>query len=246
MPKGIHEAAAGMVAGMNRFGTIANNLANAGTTGFKRDLQFLRLLSDRQIELQGKRADGQSVNSLVQDQYTDFSQGELTETGNRLDVAISGEGLFTIQTLTGIAYTRNGSFTLNENYALVDYNGNLVLGDGGEIIINGAEINITRNGEIEVDGNEIGKLRIVTFKDLTKVKKIGNSLFIPRDESVHPIAPEKPFIVSQGYLETSNVNLVQEMITMIALGKEFEANQKIIQTNDELMQKEARELGRVR
>lgn len=246
MPKGIHKAAAGMVAGMNRFGTIANNLANAGTTGFKRDLQFLRLLSDRQMELQGKRSDGQPVRSLVQDQYTDFSQGELTETGNRLDMAISGEGFFTIQTMTGVAYTRNGSFTLNENNELVDYNGNLVLGEGGEITIYGTEINVSRFGGIEVDGNEIGKLRIVTFKDLTKVKKIGNSLFIPRDESVRPIIPEKSYIVSQGYLETSNVNLVQEMITMIALGKEFEANQKIIQTNDELMQKEAREMGRVR
>lgn len=246
MPKGIYQAAAGMVAGMSRFETIANNLANAGTTGFKRDLQFLRLLSDKQIELQNRRPDGEPVKSLVQVQYTDFSQGELTETGNRLDMAISGEGLFVVQTMTGVAYTRNGSFTLDENHTLVDYNGNKILGDRGEIIINGFEINVNRNGEIEVDGSEVAKLRIVTFEDLTKIKKIGNSLFVPRDASVYPIEPEKKYIISQGYLETSNVNLVQEMITMITLGKEFEANQKIIQTNDELMQKEAREVGRVR
>ena len=246
MARGIHKAAAGMIAGMNRFGAIANNLANAGTTGYKRDLQFLRLLTDRQIELGRGRSPGSPVKILVEDQYTDYSQGELSETGNRLDVAISGEGFFTLETPRGTAYSRNGSFTLNEDNLLVDYNGNIVMSDSGAISINGSEININRNGEIEVDGGNIGKLRIVTFEDLTKLRKTGNSLYVPLDESVIPEVPRKSYIISQGYLETSNVNLVSEMITMITLGKEFEVNQKIIQANDELMRLEAREMGRVR
>ena len=246
MPQGIHKAAAGMMAGMDRFGTIANNLANASTTGYKRDLQFLRLLTREQSDLERKRLGGASVRELVQDQFTDFSQGELNETGNRLDLAISGEGLFTIQTTKGIAYTRNGSFTLDEESYLVDYTGNRVLSDEGEILINGAEVIINRFGEVEVDGGGVGKLKIVVFEDNTKLRKAGNSLFYPINREIKPQAPTEPYLVSQGFLETSNVNLVQEMITMIALGKEFEANQKVIQTNDELMRREARELGRVR
>lgn len=246
MPQGIHKAAAGMMAGMDRFGTIANNLANVSTTGYKRDLQFLRLLTREQTDLERSRSGGAPVQELVQDQFTDFSQGELNETGNRLDLAISGEGLFTIQTTEGIAYTRNGSFTLNENYSLVDYLGNPVLGEGGEISINGAEVIVNRFGEVEVDGKSVGKLKIVVFEDDTKLRKAGNSLFYPSDDKVKPQLPTKPYLISQGYLETSNVNLVQEMITMIALSKEFEANQKIIQTNDELMRREAREIGKVR
>lgn len=246
MAIGIHKAAAGMVAGMSRFGAIANNLANAGTTGYKRDLQFLRLLTDKQIELSRRKSRGAPVQTFVEDQYTDFSQGELSETGNRLDIAISGEGFFTLETPRGTAYSRNGSFTINEDNLLVDYNGNIVMSDSGAISVNGSEININRNGEIEVDGGNVGKLRIVTFEDLTKLRKAGNSLYIPLDESVIPEVPRKSYIISQGYLETSNVNLISEMITMITLGKEFDANQKIIQTNDELMRLEAREMGRVR
>lgn len=246
MSRGIHKAAAGMMAGMDRFGTIANNLANASTTGYKRDLQFLRLLTREQTDLSRKRSGGAVVQELVQDQFTDFSQGELNETGNKLDLAISGTGLFTIQTTRGIAYTRNGSFTLDENSYLVDYLGNRVLSEEGEILINGAEVVINRFGEVEVDGGRVGKLKIVVFEDDTKLRKAGNSLFYPISEDIEPQAPTESYLVSQGYLETSNVNLVQEMITMIALGKEFEANQKVIQTNDELMRKEARELGRVR
>lgn len=246
MSRGIHKAAAGMMAGMDRFGTIANNLANVSTTGYKRDLQFLRLLTLEQTNLARKRAGGAPVQELVQDQFTDFSQGELNETGNRLDIAISGEGLFNIQTAEGIAYTRNGSFTLDEASYLVDYRGNRVLSDGGEILINGAEVVINRFGEIEVDGGSVGKLKISVFEDDTQLRKAGNSLFFPRNEEVKPQSPTKPYLISQGYLETSNVNLVQEMIMMIALGKEFEANQKIIQTNDELMRSEAREIGRVK
>ena len=246
MSRGIHKAAAGMMASMDRFGTIANNLANVSTTGYKRDLQFLRLLTLEQTNLERKRSGGAPVRELVQDQFTDFSQGELNETGNRLDLAISGEGLFTIQTTKGIAYTRNGSFTLDEDSYLVDYLGNRVLSNEGEILINGAEVIINRFGDVEVDGGSVGKLKIVIFEDDTKLRKAGNSLFYPINNEVKPQAPSKPYLVSQGYLETSNVNLVEEMITMIALGKEFEVNQKIIQTNDELMRREAREVGRVR
>ena len=246
MSQGIHKAAAGMMAGMDRFGTIANNLANASTTGYKRDLQFLRLLTRAQTDRSRKQSGGATVQELVQDQFTDFSQGELNETGNKLDLAISGTGLFTIQTTRGIAYTRNGSFTLDENSYLVYYLGNRVLSDEGEILINGAEVIINRFGEVEVDGGNVGKIKIVVFEDDTKLRKAGNSLFYPINEEVEPQVPIDPYLISQGYLETSNVNLVQEMITMIALGKEFEANQKVIQTNDELMRREARELGRIR
>ena len=231
---------------MDRFGTIANNLANVSTTGYKRDLQFLRLLTREQTDLERRRSGGVAVRELVQDHFTDFSQGELNETGNKLDLAISGEGLFTIQTMKGIAYTRNGSFTLDEDSYLVDYLGNRVLSNEGEILINGAEVIINRFGDVEVDGGSVGKLKIVIFEDDTKLRKAGNSLFYPINNEVKPQAPSKPYLVSQGYLETSNVNLVEEMITMIALGKEFEVNQKIIQTNDELMRREAREVGRVR
>ena len=246
MSQGIQKAAAGMMAGMDRFGTIANNLANVSTTGYKRDLQFLRLLTREQTSLERRRSGGAPVQELVQDQFTDFSQGELNETGNRLDLAISGEGLFTVQTTEGIAYTRNGSFTLDKNYFLVDYLGNPIMGEGGEISITGADVIINRFGEVEVDGKNVGKIKIVVFEDDTKLRKAGNSLFYPLNEKVKPQLPTKSYLISQGYLESSNVNLVQEMINMIVLSKEFEANQKIFQTHDELMRQEAREIGKVR
>src|SRR5437870_5286296 len=142
---------------------IANNLANANTTGFKRD--FGHILQDQTRVEAGTQVD--------------FSTGDLVSTGNEMDVAISGQGFFAIQSPNGVRYTRNGSFTLNGSGELVTKDGMPVLNSSGSTINAGrGKIAIQDGGIITADGNEIATLKIVNFKEPQKLQKEGLSRLI--------------------------------------------------------------------
>lgn len=181
---------------------------------------------------------------------TDYSPGNLIETGGTYDLALIGEGFFKIQGEEGDTYyTRDGSFLLNEEGYLTTLRGEMVLGTGGPIAIDGEEVEINSDGVVRVDGNVVGSLDIVDIENKEFLRKIGDNLFqMEVNENGEEIpAEEVPFEgdVLQGALEGSNVNAISEMVEMITLLREFEAGQRAIRVQDEMLEKASNEIGRV-
>jgi len=209
---------------------IANHLANATTTGFKADI----LSFDEELQ----------VHSTV-----DFTQGDFRETGNVLDLALSGDGFFKIQTEQGMRYTRNGNFSLNRDKILVTENGDPVMGVNGPISIQGSntqinDVQINEKGEVFVDLDRVGKLNIVTFPSKENLIKEGESLFKYTGEATDETGAETA-LVKQGSLEMPNTILVIEMTKMVETMRTYESYMKIIQTFDEVDSKLVNELGKV-
>lgn len=176
--------------------------------------------------------------------FTDFTNGGLIDTGGQLDIAIKGNGFFKVQGENGeTLYTRNGSFAITEGY-LTDLDGRRVLGRNGVISLNGGTIDILDNGQVMVDGGPVDILDIVNIGNKEFLRKQGDNLFYMEENTV---AEENIFDgeVLQGYLEGSNMNSISGMVEMINLLREFEANQKVIRMQDEMLEKAANEIGRV-
>lgn len=175
---------------------------------------------------------------------TDFTNGGLTDTGGKLDLGIKGNGFFKIQGENGeTLYTRNGSFAITGGY-LTDLDGRRVLGRNGQIPLSGENIDILANGQVQVDGVLVGTLDIVNINNKEFLRKRGDNLFYVAENAN---AEEVPFDgeVLQGYLEGSNMSPISGMVEMINLLREFEANQKVVRMQDEMLEKAANEIGRV-
>ncbi len=225
MISGIYNMIEGALVHQLRFETLANNMANINTNGFRRDIVSF---------------DEQLTNGLVS--TADFTPGSLRHTGNRLDVALGTQGFFKIQTPQGIRYTRNGAFTLNQEGTLVTQSGDSVLGQNGPITINGREVSIKRDGQIIVDQNPVDQLSVVDFKQPRFLKKEGASLYVYHGEA-QSIVPAEQVDVQQQYLESSNVNPTREMIQMIEAMRAFESSQKAIQIIDQINSKMVNDYG---
>jgi len=223
---GLTEGTETMLAQEQRLNQIANNLANVNTTGYKKDnLSF--------GEMMFKAADNRMRVGKAINVTTDQTQGPTIQTGNPLDFAINGRGFFKIQTQAGIRYTRNGNFTLNSAGQLSTADGNLVIGDGGPIILNNDQISVAQDGQISAGGQIINKLSLVNFTNVNSLEKEGNSLFKLKPGGNKEQAVVNPN-VQQGALEGSNVNIIKGMTEMIDLQRSYQAQQKAIQTLDDL------------
>jgi len=193
---------------------IANNLANANTTGFKRD--FGQILENE--------FGSEAATQL------DVSPGQVVSTGNELDAALNGPGFFVVETPNGERYTRAGNFSLSSNGELVTKEGMKVLSTSNSPISLGeGKVEIHDGGVVTVDGNEIATLKVVTFNDITKLQKEGLSRFVWRG------APGGIQVVSEpevrgGYLERSNVSAIDEMVHLMSAYREFEAVQRALRT----------------
>lgn len=191
---------------------IANNLANVGTTGFKRD--FGQVLEEVVSETETKI----EVVSLV-----DLTPGVLVTTSRELDAAIDGPGFFLMETDNGIRYTRNGSFLVNADGELVLKDGHRILGDGDTpIFVGPGQVRVQDGGDISVDGNVIGTLRIVEFDDTRYLRKEGLFRYewIGDPTGVTDVLDPR---VKGAHLEKSNVNSVREMIELMGAFREFES-----------------------
>ena len=205
-----------------RFDAIANNIANVNTNGFKKDeISFER--SSFAIE-------------LAQTSTTDFSGGNIIQTGNPLDVALDASGFFKIETDQGERYTRNGAFTLDSQGYLVTGEGDRVMGENGPLEIGGGTVSISGNGEVSVDGQPIDRLAVVGFNRLQDLVKEGNSTYSNAGGDGNIIQP-KGIRVKQGALEKSNVNPTQEMVKMMEMFRSYESTQRVIQTVGEMTDK---------
>ena len=210
MLKSLYLSAAGMLPKRRELEITANNLANLNTTGFKKDSVFYRHFLENVESSQNVMGEKTSVLNAG-DVFTEYSQGTLEKTGNSLDVAIVGDGFFSIQENNQQMYTRNGHFLLDADGKLVDSSGNAVLTDGGEIYINGNDISISETGQIIVDKRKVGQLNIVTFNDLSNLEKMGKTYFKPTNENTEITIEPEHINLKQGYLEGSNVNPMDEM-----------------------------------
>ncbi|MEA1934528.1 MAG: flagellar basal-body rod protein FlgF [Thermodesulfobacteriota bacterium] len=234
---GLIESVETLLAQERRMDQVSNNLANVDTNGFKKEnvtfWEMLYTASDQRQRV------GKAMKVI-----TDHAQGTMELTGNPLDLAINGTGFFKVQTPQGIRYTRAGNFFRNDQNQLVTPNGHLVMGQGGEITIQGDEVCIDRYGSINVDGEEMGQLAIVTFADLDVLQKEGENNFRLVDKMARELTPE--FLeVRQGYLETSNVSTVVEMTEMIDLHRAYEAQQKSVHAIDSLNDKAVNSVGKL-
>lgn len=217
---------------------ISNNIANASTTGFRRQrMLFEEFLMD---------AGGERKLSFVQDVgvVRDLTEGAKRATDNPLDMAISGEGYFTVETEEGLRYTRNGRFRLDEEGTLVTITGDPVLdADQRPILLNPGDgaVQIAPDGTISTDQGEIGTLGIVTFENLQAVKGVGGGLY---ESDQAPILAEDA-TVRQGMIEGSNVEPILEMTKMINVLRAYQSTQDLVQKDGDMRRRSIERLAKV-
>ncbi|SHH78581.1 flagellar basal-body rod protein FlgG [Caloranaerobacter azorensis DSM 13643] len=176
--------------------------------------------------------------------FTNFNQGNIIETGNNLDFALKGDGFFKVYDGEKILYTRDGSFSLNDKGELVTKEGYFVLGKYGSIVLEGNNFTINENGDIIKDGEVVDKLDIVDIKNREFLRKKGYNLYTMADN----IEPEEISFSGQvlrGYLEGSNVESIKEMVNMISVLRNYEASQKILKIQDELLGRVVNDVARI-
>ncbi|MBN1685484.1 MAG: flagellar basal-body rod protein FlgF [Spirochaetales bacterium] len=271
MLRGIYTGASGMVAQMHRMDVLSNNLANVDVTGYKRDTSIskafpemlIRRINDNGVykfpfgsaevaPVVGRLGTGVEYNEA----YTVFEQGALKETGNPFDLAVDGDGFFSVETENGERYTRNGTFILGKEGLLLTKDGIPVSGENGLIQIKKNNFVIDSTGRVfqngalsddpqrlvSVEENQwesmelVDTLKIVDFARPRYLQKQGDSLWMDTIESgaARLLQDEKRPKIYQGFLEASNVNPVREMVDLIEVNRAYEANQKTIQVQDNL------------
>lgn len=260
MVRALFTAWTGMRNEQRRMDVVTNNMANADTTGFKK-IDVTAQSFDRQLAVKINDATegldvirgigGMTLGVKIGETYFDMSSGNFRETGSQYNFALSDRGFFTISTTDKggtehIRYTRDGDFTITREGFLVTKDGDFVLGDGGNRIQipggNTVEINVNELGEIYVGENYVSTLQIVDFDNYDALSSYGENMYEPV-AGANIIASNAT--VTQGYIEMSNVNMVTEMVDLIAITRAYETNQKMIQTVDRTLDKAANEIGRV-
>jgi flagellar basal-body rod protein FlgF/flagellar basal-body rod protein FlgG len=246
MVSGKYSALTGAVSREQCMANIAANLANVNTVGYKKaSVSFESLLEGAK-----QTAEAKGINyTRIKENVTEFSPGPIIETGNPLDMAIHEDGFFKIQGPEGVLYTRRGDFVLDQDGTLKTSNGMPVLDEAnGPITIpdsNTSRITVNSLGEVAVidsEGNSstAGVIGIVTVDDTSKLKRETDTTFSLADDGQETLVPEPTLVV--GSIETSNVNMTEEMTLMIDSLRTFETYHKVLKSYSDLSQKQD-ELG---
>ncbi|OUD10162.1 flagellar basal-body rod protein FlgG [Marivivens niveibacter] len=258
----MHVAKTGLNAQQTRLQVIANNLANVNTTGFKRDrANFESLLyqverpggdqTSEATNLTSALAIGTGVRVVSTDKL--YSQGALTDTGNALDVAINGQGFFQVLMPDGrIGYTRDGSFSMNQEGTLTTASGYVVQPEM-QIPAGASQISISNDGIVSVimpgqtQPEEVGQITLANFANPRGLEPIGENFLVETLASGEPVvsAPQAEGAgqLTQGMLEASNVNVVQELVDMIETQRAYEINSKSISAADEMLRYMSNKMG---
>jgi flagellar basal body rod protein FlgG len=250
MLRGIYTAAAGMLSVQVATDTLANNIANVNTTGYKaRYVQYQATPETNiaQLSQDSPKAIGTLTTGVeIIGTPVHFSQGHLQPTSNPLDIAIDGEGLFAVQLPNGEeGYTRNGSMRVNDANELVVDGGAKVLNNQNQPIVlpeNTKKIVIQEDGTLATEaGQALGKFRLVRFANPKGLHKLGDSIF--KGENPIEMQGGKGGRVMQGYLERSNTNVVHEMIQNITGLRLYESLQRSISTQSKTLEKTINEIS---
>ena len=259
MLKGLYTAYTAMVNEQHRMDTMTNNLANASTVGFKKEGAPSQCFSDVLTVKIKDRSDGHHAYAehigrnnpgvKIGENYTDYTQGSYRVTGNTYDLAIDGDGFFAIEFTnkageTSTMYTRAGQFTLNKEGYLVNEDGDYVLDNQSRRI----RLNTLLDSKIDEDGTiyqndtAVARIGITDFEDYDYLEKYGETYYRPIEGAR---TTQANAVINSGYLEMSNVQVVSEMVNLIAITRNYESSQKIIQTYDGSLEIAATQLGRV-
>ena len=258
MVKGLYTAYTGMINEQHRMDVLTNNLANANTNGFKKEgatsqsfdevLAYKIKDSSEGYHL-SKRIGVNNPGVKIGEGYTDFSQGPIKNTENPFDLALTDKGFFAIEFTnkageSSVKYTRDGDFNLTQDGNLVTRDGDAVLDEDGKAIkidpLKTVEINI--GGQIIQDGKVVATIQVTDFEDYNYLKHYGENYFQPIEGAEEKEAAAQ---VYSGYLETSNISVVTEMVNMITVSRAYESNQKVITTYDGTLDIAANQIGRL-
>ena len=253
--RSLHIAGTGMLAQQTNVEVISNNIANMSTTGFKRrraefqDLlyQNLRRVGSQSADTGSVLPSGAQVGLGVKTGavYRITEQGSLSQTGNRFDIAIRGNGYFQVQLPSGeTAYTRDGTFALSPEGVLVTADG-FVVQPGVTVPANATDVTINATGEVlaKIDGQiqpqNVGQIQLAIFANEGGLEAIGDNMLMatPASGDAQQGAPGTPGYgqVLQGFVETSNVNVVQEITNLITAQRAYEMNSRVISASDEML-----------
>ncbi len=261
MLNNIYTPLAGAISQERALETIANNLANVNTVGFKGDnvtftlqepepfknypdplppANFKQDLGDI-FPLRGNDMSYVGIAAMEKD----FSQGSAITTHNPYDLMLEGKGFMTTQTSEGIRYTRAGDLTVSQDGVLVTKQGDPVLGEKGLIYVRGTQFEVNGRGEVLQDGQMMDRLKLVNFANPKSLERVGMNYYqyAGRDEDVQPA---KDIGVRQGFLEASNVNAIKSLTGMIVAHRSYEAYQKAVSNYDHMMEKSSNSIGDVR
>ena len=258
MVKGLYSAYTGMINEQHRMDVLTHNLANADTNGYKKEgatsQSFDSILAYKIKDASegyhlAKRIGVNNPGVKIGEGYTDFSQGPLKTTGNAFDLALTDAGFFAVEYTnkqgdTSVKYTRDGNFTLTQEGGLVTQDGDPVLDENGAAIVieplQTAEINTA--GQIIQNGRVVATIQVTDFEDYNYLEHYGENYFQPIEGATEKDAAAQ---VYSGYLETSNISVVTEMVNMITVARAYDSNQKVISTYDSTLDIAANQLGRV-
>jgi flagellar basal-body rod protein FlgG len=237
MLEGLHSAAAGMAAQQQRLDAVANDLANANTTGYKHQrVGFRDLVYDQtgRSSAQGVRT---GSGAAAVDAGRAFAQGTLQRTDRTLDVAIQGEGFLRVRLADGRdALTRDGGLHIDGNRRLTTSTGALVqpaitVPEG----VGEDQVSIGPDGTVLAAGNRIGRLDVVTVRSEAGLLSVGNNAFVTTAASGAAIAAPRATTLTQGALESSNTDMAEAMVSMIESQRAYQLTSKAISTADEMM-----------
>lgn len=257
MVRGLYTGWKGMENEQKRLDIISNNLANASTVGFKTegvtnqsfdDVLAIKIRDDSEGN-RNSQIGTMTLGVKIGEVYTDYNQGSIRESSGTYDLAIEGSGFFAVGVTDAegnisTKYTRAGQFVMDKDGYVVDVNGNHLLSESGNLQVptDAGKVLIDTNGEVYADGTLVDKIVLKDFEDYDFLKKYGDTMYGAVDGAVEKEATGG---IRQGYTEQSNVNVVSEMVDLIAITRAYEANQKVIQTMDNTLELATTSIGKV-
>jgi len=244
----LYQAASALNANSRWQEVISENMAAGSIPGFKKqDLSFAAVQAGMLQPATGSgRMNGQPVALPTATSHINFSQGEVKRTDGNTDLAIDGPAFFEVQLASGgTAYTRDGEFKINAQGELVTKQGYRVMGEGGAIQLdrnNSGAISVAPDGTISQGSEMRAKLNLVAFNDPNLLTPASGGLFLAKDPNLQPLGDNKSTL-RQGFLEGANTSPVLEMANLINVMRAYEANQRVLQMQDERMGRAISELG---
>ncbi len=245
-----YTAGTGMLVQRDRMEVLANNLTNVDTTAYKSDSllsstfqeMMIERLNDPGVVSTSKIVGALGTGTHIEAVYTSFEQGSSEETSRPCDFALEGDGFFVVSTADGDRYTRDGSFSVSSAGYLVTSEGRYVQGQNGRIYVGGDDFMVDGQGNIYVDGTLTDQFRIVTFEDLSGLRKEGSNLYYHISERAQSSVDTK---VVQGALEASNVDIAEDLTRLLSVKNAYQTNQRVLGMVDESLEKAVNEVGRV-